>query len=137
MRKFSLSSVLLITERNGIPRRSHPVHAASLDIGHCHLDVPSSGMSSPSLHLSLIVSDTHCRHGQRDSRNTHSSCRSQSGPSHSSIPEVSLPCLFNHALTLPVWWARVGFASQGYVCYYKSQPLGSVDGKDLVQFIPR
>jgi hypothetical protein len=39
-----------------------------------------------------------------------------------------------------VWWRYVGWASSGNICYYGSSPITSangLDGRDLVQFIPR
>jgi hypothetical protein len=42
-------------------------------------------------------------------------------------------------LTL-VWWGTVGFSSSGNLCYYGSAPIAhanDLDGRDLVQFIPR
>ena len=39
---------------------------------------------------------------------------------------------------ISVWWRFAGFVSQGNLCYYAPHPITSkLDGRDLVQFIPR
>ncbi|KAL7419679.1 hypothetical protein Q5752_005593 [Cryptotrichosporon argae] len=36
-----------------------------------------------------------------------------------------------------IWYATVGFSSSGNICYYASTSTTHVDGRDLVQFVPR